>query len=176
MSLQRARVEALRETVSVRDERADDHAAVDALVEAAFGQPGERDLVRALRGEPGVLSLVAVAGSEVVGHALYSPMTLAGHTAIGLAPLAVRPDWHGRSVGTLLCFEGRERWKHTHELCFVLGDPAYYGTRGWTTAAPRWRCKWPGTEAAFQVDFADRARAEHFEGGPVAYHPVFDGV
>jgi len=60
--------------------------------ELAFGQPNEARLVDALRptARPN-LSLVAINGDQVVGHILFTPVTIESEgitsTALGLAPM-----------------------------------------------------------------------------------------
>ena len=80
--------------VIVRDERVEDLKPIRRVVERAFGQAVEADLVDALRqGDALTLSLVAEAAGEIVGHVAFSPVIIrAGDTmseALGLAPLVV---------------------------------------------------------------------------------------
>jgi len=76
----------------IRDEEPGDLPAIRAVVEAAFGQRQEADLVDRLRADgDGVLSLVAVDGGKVVGHVLFSEMT-APFRALALAPVSVVPE------------------------------------------------------------------------------------
>ncbi len=161
-------------SVHTRIEQPEDQAVVDALVEAAFESVGERDLVRALRGEPGVVSVVAERGGDVVGHAMLSPVhTGEGQNDCALAPVAVRPDAQRRGVGSALVQASlRAAWEAEHRACFVLGEPAYYGA-WFRKAAPRWTCPWPGSEDALQVAFRSWAAADGWEGGALRYHPAF---
>jgi len=91
--------------IMIREERREDEGAIQALNEKAFGQPAEANIVDKLRkGCPGLLSLVALDGDEVVGHILFSPARIEGSTktidGMGLAPMAVLPErqrqghWH----------------------------------------------------------------------------------
>src|SRR5918998_1345366 len=95
----------------VRAERPEDLHAVRRVNELAFDGAGEADLVDALR-ESGAahLSLVAEEGGRVVGHILFSPVTVesAGGDwgATGLAPMAVLPELQRRGVGSALVREG----------------------------------------------------------------------
>ena len=60
----------------IRPAAPEDHAAIRAVVEAAFGQPDEAALVDQLRADGDALvELVAEEGGAVVGHVLFSPMT-----------------------------------------------------------------------------------------------------
>jgi putative acetyltransferase len=125
----------------LRDEVEGDRAAIDAVNRAAFGGPDEAELVDALRAAGAlVLSLVAVADGELVGHIAFSPVTIAGGggstPAIGLAPLAVAPGWQRRGVGTRLIAEGLDRLRAAgHRAVVVLGHPEYYPRLGFSKAS-----------------------------------------
>ena len=74
------------------------------MVNAAFGQAAEGDLVARLRDRGALaVSLVAEAGGKVVGHVALSPVTINGRAGggrwPGLAPLAVDPNRQRRGVG-----------------------------------------------------------------------------
>ena len=97
----------------IRPENPDDLAAVHAVNEAAFETSAEADLVDAMRGnaEP-LISLVAEVAGSVVGHILFSPMTLADqseHLLMGLGPMSVLPDQQRRGIGSALVREGLRR-------------------------------------------------------------------
>jgi len=84
--------------VIVREERPEDIEAIHAVNEKAFGQAQESQLVDALRKNSGVLlSLVATLNGRVVGHILYSPVSISsdGKAVIGagLGPMAVPPEY-----------------------------------------------------------------------------------
>jgi putative acetyltransferase len=111
----------------VRDEQVADRAAIHEVVRAAFGRQGEADLVDSLREEGSVaIALVALDEEEIVGHILLSKME-APFAALGLAPLAVRPDRQRSGVGSRLVGAAIERAKKAAwQAVFVLGDPEYY--------------------------------------------------
>lgn len=119
----------------IRDEQPGDAHAIRAVVEAAFSQPLEADLVDRLRGDGDVaISLVATDDSGVVGHILLSKMT-APFRALGLAPVSVRPDRQGTGIGSQLIRAGLERAKEGGwQAVFVLGEPAYYTRFGFDPA------------------------------------------
>lgn len=116
-----------------------DQGAIAALYRAAFPD-SERDAVASLAlellAEPEVLTLVAEAGAQIVGHIAFSPLRLDGDRhwrgAI-LAPLAVAPERQKQGVGSALIETGLSRLagEGIEWLC-VYGDPAYYGRFGFT--------------------------------------------
>jgi len=120
--------------VEVREEIASDHDAVRMVVEAAFGQPAEADLVDALRRDGDVeISLVAVDGDTVIGHILLSKMT-APVRALGLAPVSVLPDHQNKGIGSRLIEECLSLAKAKGwQAVFLLGDPDYYSRFGFRT-------------------------------------------
>jgi putative acetyltransferase len=70
---------------------------VRSINEAAFGRPDEADLVDSLRSEGAVLlSLVAEMERRIVGHVLFSRMSIETSNgpvpAAALAPIAVLPQ------------------------------------------------------------------------------------
>ena len=78
---------------SLRRERPEDLSGIRAVVEAAFGQPGEANLVDGLR-RSGALTLSAVAmiDNRIVGHVAFSPITIANT----YSALALAQHWHWR--------------------------------------------------------------------------------
>ena len=99
-------------SASVRSEEARDQRAVHAINSAAFGRAAEALLVDRLRAlaDPAV-SLLAEAGGAVVGHIMFTPVSLAGYRELimGLAPMAVEPARQRAGVGSALVRAGLER-------------------------------------------------------------------
>jgi putative acetyltransferase len=63
--------------IEIRKEEERDMSAIRAVDMQAFARQAEADLVDALRAGDGViLSMVAVDEGEVVGHILFSPVTI----------------------------------------------------------------------------------------------------
>jgi putative acetyltransferase len=125
----------------VREERPEDIAAIHHVNEQAFGRPDEADLVDKLR-ERGkaTLSLVAEEDDRILGHILFSPVTIdaADNTlsALGLAPMAVLPQHQRRGIGSLLVRTGLEECRKAGQTCVVvLGHPEYYPRFGFVPAA-----------------------------------------
>ena len=79
----------------VRSEAEDDLPAVRDLNRAAFDTSEEADLVDRLRQEASpIISLVAEEARAILGHIMFSPVSLEGHPGLklmGLAPMAVSP-------------------------------------------------------------------------------------
>ena len=127
----------------VRSETVEDQAAVHAANTAAFGRPDEAGLVDALRNEGAVLlSLVAEFDKRIVGHVLFSRMsieTVGGSIrAVALAPLAVLPECQRQGIGSRLIRHGLDLLRQRGErLVLVLGDPDYYQRFGFSAEKTR---------------------------------------
>jgi putative acetyltransferase len=123
----------------VRLERPGDAGAIRAVQVAAFGQPSEADLVDALResGEA-VVSVVAEDSGRVVGHVLFSRLTIhadGGGTvsALALAPMAVSPERQRQGVGTALLTEALHECRARGErIVIVLGHLDFYPRFGFS--------------------------------------------
>ena len=106
------------------------------------GQSDEADLVDALRAAGALrISLVAAEGATVIGHVAFSAVVVrAGASTIntlGLAPMAVLPEYQGRGIGSRLVRAGLAACGDTpYGLVFVLGAPPFYGRFGFTPAKP----------------------------------------
>jgi putative acetyltransferase len=162
--------------VIVRAERAEDHEAIAAVVEAAFRSPDVARLVESFRASAGYLpelALVADDDGEVVGHVMFTRAELLDGTSIlMLSPLAVRPDRQRTGIGTALVREGlRISAERAEPLVIVEGDPRYYSRFGFVAASELGLERPYETipEAAFQAvrlpAYVERAR------GGVVYPP-----
>jgi putative acetyltransferase len=166
----------------VREERAEDVASVRRVNEEAFGRAAEADLVDALRANGKVvLSLVAVEGDEVVGHILFSGVDIeyAGeqYAAVGLAPMAVLPEFQGRGVGSQLVRAGLEQCRRAgHRSMVVLGHPEYYPRFGFVPAS-RYGIKSEydvRDEVFMAMELSEGALSGR--GGTARYQPEFNEV
>ncbi|QDV76104.1 GNAT family N-acetyltransferase [Botrimarina mediterranea] len=124
--------------IRLRNEAPDDLDAIRRLNEAAFPTPAEGRLVDLLR-EAGrlTLSIVAVAGDQIVGHVALSPITVDGSVAgLGLAPLAVDAAYRRQGIGGALIEHSLDRCRELRTpLVVVLGEPAYYRRFGFESAS-----------------------------------------
>jgi putative acetyltransferase len=167
--------------VIVRAEEARDHARVRAINIGAFETPAEASLVDRLRREADpFVSLVAEVGGVVVGHILFTPVTVDGSPEarlMGLAPMAVDASHRDRGVGSALVRAGLERCREMGVAgVVVLGHPDYYPRFGFRRAnAYGLRCEYeaPG-EAWMAVELGDGALAG--VAGLVRYHGAFRDV
>jgi putative acetyltransferase len=167
--------------VLVRPEQDGDRAAVRAVNAAAFASTAEADLVAALREQARQLvSLVAESGGVVVGHILFSPVTIDGRAGLkimGLAPMAVSPEQQRRGVGTALVKAGLELCRQLGAgAAVVLGHPSYYPRFGFQPAA-RFGigCEYDAPEDAFMLL---ELQPGYLRGvsGTARYHAAFRGL
>jgi putative acetyltransferase len=98
---------------------------------SAFETPAEARLVDALREQAeSVISLVAEASGRIVGHIMFSPVSLSGCSdlkVMGLAPMAVMPEYQRKGIGTALVRAGLEQCRRQgFAAVVVLGHPAFY--------------------------------------------------
>jgi len=162
------------------DEEPEHAPAVAALLVRCFDGEAEARLVERLRRDGDVIAaLVASIGGEVVGHVLFSALTLELDTggaprAAALAPLAVHPTAQRRGIGTALVLSGLEDCgEQGIEAVFVLGDPAYYGRFGFSAPLAR-SFDAPWTGQAFQALELVPGALER-RSGRVVYPNAFGG-
>jgi putative acetyltransferase len=173
----------------IRSEERKDWAAVHTVNESAFGTPAEANLVDALRDQAQpIVSLVGEDSSAdngadngiIVGHIMFSPVSLPGHPALrmmGLAPLAVAPAHQRNGIGSALVRAGLEQCRQLgFGAVVVLGHPAYYPRFGF---APSTRfgigCEYEVPEEVFMVVELD-AGVLRGASGKVKYHPAFSDL
>lgn len=126
--------------IEVRPERPGDAAAIRRVNDEAFGQVHESRIVDAVRqAGHAAVSLVAVDGPRIVGHILFTPMSMASHDAhvvvMGLGPMAVLPERQRQGVGTALVQAGlRECIRSGCHVVVVIGHPEFYPRFGFAPA------------------------------------------
>jgi putative acetyltransferase len=165
--------------VTIREERPEDIAAIRAVNRAAFGQPDEGVLIDALRENSGVLlSLVAVVDGRVVGHILYSPVSVDADggkvMGAGLGPMAVLPAHQRQGIGAKLLETGNEKLRQAgYPFIVVLGHAAYYPRFGFRPAREHGlRCEWDVPDDIFMALVLDPPRMQYVSG-LVRYRPEF---
>jgi predicted N-acetyltransferase YhbS len=123
--------------IQIRQEKASDAAAREALLDAAYGpvrftKPSQR--LRAGRAPARGLSFVAVEDGRVVGSIrLWEVTAGSDRTALLLGPLAVHRDCRRRGLGGALMRHAlRVAGKRGHAAVLLVGDAAYYGRFGFS--------------------------------------------
>jgi putative acetyltransferase len=113
------------------------HHVVEQAFQQAFGSMAEAKLVDTLRANgKAIVSLVAVENDQIVGHILFSEVTLGDTTIIGLAPLAVLPSQQKQGIGALLTNAGIAACRSAgYTAMVVLGHPDYYPRFGFVPAS-----------------------------------------
>jgi putative acetyltransferase len=166
----------------IRRETKADHLAVRQVNERAFGRTGEANLVDALRktAHPRV-SLVAEIDGQIVGHIFFSPVRIesegAMFTAMGLAPMAVLPEFQNQGIGSQLVRRGMEECLSMGQyVVVVLGHPEYYPRFGFVPAGQKGlRCEYEVPDEVFMVaELRDGTLAGR--KGLVKYLPEFSSV
>ena len=168
--------------IAIREERPEDVDAIRAVNDQAFGQPQEGRLVDALRANGAVLlSRVATLNGRVVGHILYSPVTVGGNGAqvigAGLGPMAVLPAFQRQGIGSRLVAAGNQHLRESGcPFIVVLGHPDYYPRFGFRPASGyAIDCPWHVPDEVFMVLVLDHAKMKGISG-LATYRPEFSAL
>jgi len=165
----------------IRVEEKNDCAAVHTLNSSAFETSAEANLVDALRkeAEP-IISLVAEEDNKIVGHIMFSPVTLSGNPDVnimGLAPMAVNPKYQRKGIGSALVNAGLEQCKEVgFNAVVVLGHPGYYPRFGFKPSSQfDIECEYDVPEGVFMV-MELLPGYLHGMSGIIRYHEAFSNV
>ena len=154
--------------IEIREERPDDVAAVRNLNRRAFGQDQESNIVDALRANgAALLSLVATLNDRVVGHIMYSPLSIGGNvTGAALGPMAVLPEHQRQGIGTKLVKVGNQKLKDAgYPFIIVVGHADYYPRFGFKRANEHGiTCEWDLPDDVFMLLVLDQAKMESVSG------------
>ena len=167
-------------SLTIRPETSADHAAIGEVSRLAFGGEGESRLVDALReGGHARISLVAEEDDRIIGHILFSVLTIATPQgeieALSLAPMAVVPSHQRKGIGSSLVREGLRACRDAgHRIVIVLGHPEFYSRFGFSAkqAEP---LRSPYSGPAFMVVELVADALKCIEG-EVRYPPPFEDL
>ncbi len=173
-------------SIHIRQEQPSDYPAVFALVEQAFrdleiSDHTEQFLVERLRNTHAFipeLSLVAEEDGKVVGYILLSKLKIQdsqqAYASLGLAPVAVLPEYQGQGIGAQLIEQAHRIAKGLGYTSVILvGHENYYPRFGYKPASSF------GINFPFDVPDANAMAVELVENGlagirgTVVYPPAF---
>jgi len=165
----------------IRGEEPKDQVGVHAVNASAFETPAEANLVDMLRKEAHpVISLVAEDNATIVGHIMFSPVSLAGRADLkimGLGPMAVAPEHQRKGIRFALVKAGVEKCKELGcGAVIVLGHSGYYPRFGFTPSVRYGiSCEYEVPQEAFMVlelvpGYLQGAK------GIIKYHAAFNDV
>ena len=168
--------------ISIHREIPEDVNSIRHVNQQAFGQNEEAEIVDKLRKRgAATISLVAVEGNQIVGHILFSPVTIeseySNFEAIALAPMSVLPPYQRKGIGSQLVRAGLEECRLlNHEIVVVLGHPHYYPRFGFVPATSRGvTCEFEVCDDAWMI-MELREGALAGRRGTVKYQPEFHEV
>jgi len=154
--------------IEIREERPDDVAAVRELNRRAFGQDQESNIVDALRANgAALLSLVATLNDRVVGHIMYSPVSVGGNVkGAALGPMAVIPERQRLGIGSKLIEAGNQNLKNADcPFIIVVGHANYYPRFGFRPASEHGiKCEWDVPDDVFMLLVLDQVKMEGVSG------------
>ena len=161
--------------MNIRSEELHDKGAINAVLENSFSTHVEANLVDLLRKSGRLtVSLVAEVEGAIVGYVGFSPVTVHGlSNGVGLAPLAVLPEFRKRGIADSLIRRGVEICKQQNcGFVVVLGEPDYYKRFGFVSAS-NWglRDEYGGGDAFQAMELRTGTIPE--DGGIVKYSPEF---
>ena len=144
--------------VEISEQTAADDAAIEILMDGAFGPARHSRPVWLLRSGPPVadLCLVLRESNAMLASLRFWEVQLEQQTVLLLGPLAVQPDLRGRGYGRQIVAEGLARaaaigkW----QLVLVSGESDYYPKFGFVPAAP-YQLDWPGFVEPERLQFLE---------------------
>jgi len=130
--------------IVIRQETPEDYDAVYVLTKAAFAEEehadgDEQDIAPRLRLQESYLpelSLVAELDGQIVGHILFTEITVGGQPALCLGIVSVLPERKRQGIGAALIHRGHEVAKGLgFSACVLVGHEDYYPRFGYEIAS-----------------------------------------
>ena len=164
--------------MNIRPETEKDKTAIQEINQSAFETCAEATLVDTLREQcHSIISLVAEKDGKVIGHIMFSPVTLSGFSDLkimGLGPMAVLPKYQQKSIGSALVLAGLDECKKLgFGAVVVLGHTKYYPRFGFISSSQLGiSCEYDVPEEAFMVL---ELEPTYLTGtnGKIKYHSAF---
>ncbi|HEV8132532.1 MAG TPA: N-acetyltransferase [Acidobacteriota bacterium] len=154
--------------VEILEEHPGDVAAIRDVNKRAFGQDQEGNIVDALRSNGAVLlSLVATLNGRLVGHIMYSPLSVGSKGAgAALGPMAVLPEYQRQGIGSKLVEAGNRKLKDAGcPFVIVLGHVNYYPRFGFRPASAHGiKCEWEVPDNVFMLLVLDQMKMQGVSG------------
>lgn len=158
--------------IEIRPEQPSDIKEIRNINNLAFEQPEEGLIIDKLRNNcDEILSFVVVINKKIVGHILFSSVVLEGTSkkvhGIGLAPMAVLPEFQRQGIGSKLVTEGIKTIKNSGcPFIIVLGHEKYYPRFGFERASKYdIKCQWEGVpDDAFMVMVLNKNKIKGISG------------
>ncbi len=168
--------------VYIRPETKIDQDAIREVNEQAFGRPFEANVVDKVRQSANFvpeLSLVAEREGQIIGHILFSELTIVGEsqawTVLALGPIAVVPEFQKQGIGGQMIQAGFERAAMlSYGVVVLIGHPTYYPRFGFVPGSQfGLKCAIPVPDDVFM---AYLLRPDGLDGiqGTVVFPPAFD--
>ena len=168
--------------ITIRVEKPEDVGKIRLVNEQAFESPAEADIVDALRRRGAIiLSIVAEVDGDIVGHILFTPVTIetaeSKFYALAIGPMAVAPDYQNKGIGSELVRKGLEECLNRgYDVVIVLGHPEFYPRLGFKPASPYGiKCEFEVPDEVFMVAQLKEGALSGISG-TVEYQPEFSEV
>lgn len=116
--------------MTIRLEMPGDLDGIISVTNSAFETHLESEVIKKLRAdEDDVLSMVKLKDDTIIGHIQFYKVYIDGnHSAIGLGPVSVYPEYQNKGIGSDLIKTALERVKAlpNAQFVFLLGHINYY--------------------------------------------------
>lgn len=129
--------------IIIRRETEKDYSRIYYVIKKAFqyaphSNGSEQDLAESLRKSDAYipeLSLAAETDKIIVGHIMFTKVTVGEKTEAALAPLSVIPEYQRRGIGSAMIKEGHRIAQNMgYDYSIVLGSDKYYSRFGYVPA------------------------------------------